>query len=246
MQPRRKIHDELEQHGLCVVRRACDTEICGKVREEALEGVKTIESLPKTMAERNRGNTHRWFLPVDIADSKKEEKGYLTRTNFRLPMTPNLRHLTSRAIEKVVDDSNWKLTEILFIVSEKGAAAQSFHSDADYIEGAPRTITLFLALQDIEEECMGPTQFILDTHSPKCFAPTFKWLPPLPKNGLKDKKVKWFPLKIGDGILMESTSWHRGGQNLSNKKRVLLSLSFLEVVKEEEEDEHHDVAPSSS
>ena len=240
MQSRRKIHDELEQHGLCVVRRACDTEMCGKVREEALEGVKTIESLPKTMAERNRGNTHRWFLPVDIVDSKKE-KGYLTRTNFRLPMTPNLRRLTSRAIEKVVDDSNWKLTEVLFIVSEKGAAAQSFHSDADYTEGAPRTITLFLALQDIEEECMGPTQFILDTHSPKCFPPAYKWLPPLPKNGLKDKKVKWFPLKVGDGILMESTSWHRGGQNLSNKKRVLLSLSFLEVVEDE-----HDVLSSSS
>ncbi|MDC3321139.1 phytanoyl-CoA dioxygenase family protein [bacterium] len=222
---------ELVCHGLCVVRGVSSKEVCERLREEALTGVQRKEAMSMTMAERMRGSTHRWFLPiVDSHDSSS----VMTRTSFRMSMTPALRTVVDFASGLVGDD--FELSEALFIISEKGASAQSFHSDGDYSEGALRTITLFVALQDILDESMGPTQFIPDTHRPQCFF-SGKWLPPLPKNGLNEKQIKWFPLQAGDAVLMESTLWHRGGCNVSNKKRVLLSLTFKEKEDKDEKEE---------
>lgn len=103
------------------------------------------------------------------------------------------------------------------------------HSDGNWGALLPRTMTMFLATHDIHDEAMGPTRFIPDTHVPACF-PGGVWLPPTAANGVNEREHVWHGLAAGDATLMDSTTWHCGGGNTSDKKRVLLSISFTQSV----------------
>ena len=138
-------------------------------------------------------------------------------------------------------------------ISEPGAASQAVHSDDTWsAHGAPRRVTLFLALHDIDDEAMGPTRFWPETHAPRCFPgrtsssttsslaclpviylsfclfPDERWLPPTEARVAQRPPSCWFALSAGDAVLMDSLTWHCGGANSSGRRRTLLSASFVE------------------
>ena len=227
--------EELSARGVCVARGTAPPELCAKIHAEALEACARFEALPMSMAERRRGNTHRVFLPVDHKRSAGASGGAAAtaRYDFKLPMSPALRKalgtilsgpVGSAIAECLGEDST--LTGLLFIVSEKGAAAQAVHSDGDWGANVPKIITMFVAPADIQDENMGPTRFFPATHKPSCFDGG-QWIPPTPTS-VSGREDAWFPLRAGDTVMMESTLYHAGGANTSEKKRVLLSFSFTQ------------------
>jgi ectoine hydroxylase-related dioxygenase (phytanoyl-CoA dioxygenase family) len=138
-----------------------------------------------------------------------------------------------------------KLTELTVIVAEPGCEGQALHSDAEFqvlsarshAEDDARVVTMFLPLHDILAEDRGPTLFVPNTHHPRCF-PDNQWAPPTaagamssrlrPESSSTEREVAvWFgPLYSGDLLLMQSTTWHRGGANTSNSARTTLAASF--------------------
>ena len=227
--------EELSARGVCVARGTASPELCAKIHAEALEACARFEALPMSMAERRRGNTHRVFLPVDHKRSAGASgpAAVTARYDFKLPMSPALRKVLDTILsgrvggtiaECLGEDS--ALTGLLFIVSEKGAAAQAVHSDGDWGADIPKIITMFFAPADIQNENMGPTRFFPATHTPSCFNGG-EWIPPTPTN-VSGKEAVWIPLQAGDTVMMESTLYHAGGANTSEKKRVLLSFSFTQ------------------
>lgn len=222
----------LNEHGVHVIPSACSDDLCGSCLEEIESAILDFNSFPLSMAKRNRGSTHRYFFPI-----KEPNTPPVCRQSYSLPLSPKLRSLLSTILNGPIGTiisstlgPSCDLTGLLYTVSEKGSAKQDMHSDGDYLSEGPRTITCFIAVQDILDEIMGPTCFIPDTHLPRCF-PNKTWLPPTFENGLIDKDQKWFPLKAGDAVLMDSTTWHCGGSNMSEKKRVLLSFSCTQANK---------------
>ena len=224
--------EELSARGVCVARGTAPPELCAQIHAEALEACARFEALPMSMAERRRGNTHRVFLPVDHKRNASTS-AMTARYNFKLPMSPALKKILDAVLsgdvgstiaEHLGEDS--VLTGILFIISEKGAIAQAVHSDGDWGADIPKIVTMFFAPADIQDENMGPTRFFPATHIPSCFDGG-EWIPPTPTN-VSDKKDMWIPLQVGDTVMMESTLYHAGGANCSDKKRVLLSFSFTE------------------
>ena len=93
-----------------------------------------------------------------------------------------------------------------------------------------RHVTLFLALHDIDDEAMGPTRFWPKTHAPRCF-PDERWLPPTEALAA-ERSSCWIALRAGDGVLMDSLTWHCGGANSSGRRRTMLSASFVEPAPE--------------
>ena len=223
---------ELSARGVCVARGTAPPDLCAKVYAEALEACARFEALPMSMAERRRGNTHRVFLEVD--HKKKGGTSAMTaRYDFKLPMSPALKKILDAVLNGDVGSTiagylgeDSVLTGMLYIVSEKGAVAQAVHSDGDWSADTPKIVTMFFAPADIQDENMGPTHFFPATHIPCCFEDR-KWTPPTSTN-VSDRKDVWIPLRAGDTIMMESTLYHSGGANCSDKKRVLLSFSFTQ------------------
>ena len=128
-----------------------------------------------------------------------------------------------------------ELSEVTAIVGMPGATAQALHADACWSAGSPRTVTTFLALHDILDETMGPTYFSPGTHVPRCF-PAGVWLPPpdaytRPNPTATEKLASsppiWYELGAGDATPMESTTWHLGGANTSDRRRHLLTFTFV-------------------
>ena len=96
-------------------------------------------------------------------------------------------------------------------------------------------MTAFVALHDLEM-AMGPTRFCESTAFPGWF-PDGKWRPPEDENSGPDpiarEKLAQAPpvapvLKAGDAVLMDSTTWHGGGGNVSSVRRTILSMTFVE------------------
>ena len=117
-----------------------------------------------------------------------------------------------------------ELRELQVIVSEPGAAAQDVHSDSNW--GTERLVTMFIALHDVLDERMGPTRFWPNTHAPRCFPPSCRWLPPTTSLAAERRSV-WYALHAGDAVLMDACTWHRGGANTSGSRRTLLAASFV-------------------
>jgi hypothetical protein len=236
--------DDLRENGVVVVRNTVPTDLCQAYCDEAVQACLKYDALPLSMAERNRGNTHRVFLPISVqpGEQQQQQQQQQQRTGFLLPLTAILRSLlqallsgpVGRVVAETVGDRA-KLTGMLFIASDQGSKAQDIHRDGDYGAALPKIVTLFVALHDILDEGMGPTRFIPRTHAPCCF-PDGQWLPPTPQNGVHERETMWFPLEAGDTVVMESTLWHAGGANTSTRKRILLSLSFTQEMDQEKEE----------
>merc|ERR1719483_468997 len=156
-----------------------------------------------------------------------------------LPGSPSIRYfqpvsmspIKSRAVVKsllngeagkILCESSGNDAEILeftMITSEPGAPEQDVHSDGCWNADAPKIVTMFMAMHDILDEKMGPTRFWPGTH--------LDWKAATKEN-VKMSESKWFALNAGDAIIMDQLTWHCGGENSSEERRTLFSITFME------------------
>jgi len=228
-----RTEDALSRDGVAVTRAACPeaSVACAECLAASLDGLERMLALPQTMAQRMRGVSLRHFVPVCLASAAVEEP--MTRSEFRMPFAPSFaavlrESLAGKAgallVAAVGRDA--ELRELQVIVSEPGAAAQDVHSDSNWSADAPRLVTMFVALHDLLDERMGPTFFWPNTHEPRCFPPSCRWLPPAASLAAERGSV-WYALHAGDAVLMDACTWHRGGANTSETRRFLLAASFV-------------------
>ena len=221
---------QLNATGVCVERIACDTQHCDDCLAAFVEATDSYLALPGSMNESSK----RHFIKVPTIPGFTLERRPEHRRDFVLPMPEPLevvlRTVLSGNVGSILVDAlgvDAQICEITAIVSEPGATAQAFHGDNCWRASDPRLVTIFLALHDILDEAQGPTYFCPHTHVPECF-PGNEWLAPTPALVAERDGGVWFELHTGDAMLMESTTWHCGGSNTSERRRTLLSVSFTE------------------
>ena len=214
------LEDALSRDGVAVSRAAypeAAAAACAACLAAGIDGLDRKLALPQTMAERMRGASLRHFVPVWPACAAME------------PMAAALRAALAGeagALLVAALGRDAELREVQGIVSEPGAAAQDVHSDSNWSADAPRLVTMFVALHDLLDERMGPTFFWPNTHEPRCFPPSCRWLPPAASLAAERGSV-WYALHAGDAVLMDACTWHRGGANTSGTRRTLLAASFV-------------------
>ena len=212
------LEDALSRDGVAVTR-AADPEAagaaCAACLAAGLDGLDRKLALPQTMAERMRGPSLRHFVPVCPPFAP------CFTAALRAALAGEAGALLVAALGRDAE-----LRELQVIVSEPGAAAQDVHSDSNYDAAASRLVTVFVALHDLLDERMGPTFFWPNTHEPRCFPPSCRWLPPAASLAAERGSV-WYALHAGDAVLMDACTWHRGGANTSETRRFLLAASFV-------------------
>lgn len=225
------------ERGVLVVEKACNAQICSQCLQELIENRGQLLSLPATMAEMNRDDAgQRCFLPFAVTKGKRAGEPPQHRRDFELGIDGHsvgavLRSILSGhagdCLAEALGGDDCQLCGLTAISCETGTAAQPIHADAEYSLDSARVITIFLAMHDVCEEAAGPTRFCPGTHSPACFPPEHVWLPPTPARVEERGGTQWFPLRAGDAVLMEATTWHGGGANTSGQWRTILSISFV-------------------
>jgi len=209
------LEDALSRDGVAVTRAAYPEAAgaaCAACLAAGLDGLDRKLALPQTMAERMRGPSLRHFVPV----CPPFAPCYVAA--LRAALAGEAGVILSEALGRDAE-----LRELQVIVSEPGAAAQDVHSDSNW--GVERLVTVFIALHDLLDERMGPTFFWPNTHAPRCF-PGGVWLPPTQALAANLRSV-WYALRAGDAVLMDACTWHRGGANTSDIRRLLLAATFV-------------------
>ena len=161
----------LNAHGVCVVRGS--SRGCAACLAEVLAGLDRKLSLPGVMSARP---PERHFLPVQMTVASDTQVAAHQR-DFKLLFSSCIEAMLRDALSgeagatlSALLGSDAELQELTAVISEPGAASQAAHSDDTWsAHGAPRRVTLFLALHDIDDEAMGPTRFWPETHAPRCF-----------------------------------------------------------------------------
>lgn len=231
---------ELNKMGVYVVRGACSKAAC----DACLSAVNS--SLEEMLALPGKSYDNRHFLRFSSFTGASTNAAAPPPTHQR-DFAPSLSPPVDAALRSIIGGlagdvlsaalgPHAALHELTAITSEPGATEQPLHADACWSAGAPRLVTVFLALHDVLDKSMGPTRFCPFTHSPSCF-PGGVWLPPPDAYSrphphaaqkLAENPPAWYGLRRGDAVLMDSTSWHGGGGNSSGRNRSILSFSFVE------------------
>lgn len=114
--------------------------------------------------------------------------------------------------------------EMASVITGKGSIRQQVHPDLPFKEIAPLYV-IFLALQDVDEH-MGPTTFLLKTHTKKENAKFNDY-------SQKDEQLakansRLATLKKGDAVLFDARILHCGNANDAEKgsTRALFNFSF--------------------
>lgn len=229
----------LNARGVVVVEDACDPAVCSRCHAELVNDRDTLLSLPASMSEIARAGGQRAFLPFLTGKGALTGKGPAHhRRNFQLPIGGHsvdavLRSVLSGDAGAILEEAlgpDAELCGLTAISSEAATAAQDIHSDAEWSTEDQRLVTIFLAMHDILEEAMGPTRFVPETHLPSCFDPPV-WLPPTTQRVAERGGTVWFPLRAGDVVVMDATTWHGGSANVSPQWRTILSISFVKPAK---------------
>jgi hypothetical protein len=116
--------------------------------------------------------------------------------------------------------------ELAAVVTDPGSTRQKIHPDLPYKVDAPLYV-VFLALQDVNE-AMGPTSFLLKTHTSKENAKFSD-----PSQEVRDKQIsssehRLSTLKKGDAVIFDARILHCGNANDSENgsTRALFNFSF--------------------
>lgn len=118
------------------------------------------------------------------------------------------------------------LNELGAIRSTEGAPRQPLHSDTPWAdnEGEPSILTMFVALQDVDEQ-MGPTMFLPGTHLNEPVQAEMIGTPQK-ANVLRSSPRRLGIMPAGACTLYDSRLIHAGGANDSPRGRWLFHASF--------------------
>lgn len=116
--------------------------------------------------------------------------------------------------------------ELASVITDPGSVRQQVHPDLPFKEIAPLYV-IFLALQDVTED-MGPTTFLLRTHTQKENAKFNSGDKEVKDEQLMKAKCRLATLKKGDAVLFDARILHCGNENdIDNgSTRALFNFSF--------------------
>lgn len=150
------------------------------------------------------------------------------------PLADTLQELlgvdgTLRNVYETLVTPQGELYEMATVITEPGSNQQMVHADLPFNPDAPIYV-IFLALQDIDE-FMGPTSFLLKTHTPKA-NDAFHGSESEKDNQLKNADCRLATLKKGDCVLFDARTLHAGNSNdiVKGKTRALFNFSFRNPV----------------
>ena len=209
--------DDLDENGYTVLRGSLDAAVAEEVRSRLSGEMRAALALPDHGA--SSGITF-----ATIHDRVR-------RDDMCLLMTDENRALVCTIINRFPDvflellGPSAKLVEFGVIASYPGAKRQTIHADVTYDPDARRVYTAFVALQDITRE-MGPTNIWAGTQSaywcefykPRMLGPVDPYYDENPPDQMA--------VAAGDAVLMDTRVMHAGGDNLSEKDRLLFYFSL--------------------
>jgi len=131
---------------------------------------------------------------------------------------------TLRPIYQNLVTSEGEFYELASVITDPGSLRQQVHPDLPFKEIAPLYV-IFLALQDVDEN-MGPTTFLLKTHTKKENAIFNDYSQKDEQLSRADSRIA--TLKKGDAVLFDARILHCGNANDAEKgsNRVLFNFSF--------------------
>jgi ectoine hydroxylase-related dioxygenase (phytanoyl-CoA dioxygenase family) len=106
--------------------------------------------------------------------------------------------------------------------STKGAPRQLMHADTRCFD-APELLTMFVALQDVDE-VMGPTTFVPGTHNSQAHAAMLQ--PSRKAELLRAGPIRLGAMPLGASTLYDTRLLHGGGANRSPRGRWLFYATF--------------------
>ena len=130
----------------------------------------------------------------------------------------SLRHLYENLVTP-----DGELYELAAVVTNPGSNRQMIHPDLPYNSKAPLYV-IFLALQDVTEN-MGPTSFLLRTHTSKANVIFNSGDAEEKEELLLKSDCRLSTLKKGDAVLFDARLLHCGNAN-DEATRVLFNFSF--------------------
>lgn len=114
--------------------------------------------------------------------------------------------------------------ELAAVLTDPGSHRQTIHPDLPYKDKAPLYV-VFLALQDVTAD-MGPTSFLLRTHTKDQNAQFTSNDVEVRNNQLKNSDCRLSCLKKGSAVLFDARILHCGNANQSDQSRALFNFSF--------------------
>jgi ectoine hydroxylase-related dioxygenase (phytanoyl-CoA dioxygenase family) len=157
-----------------------------------------------------RERKHRWdFKLGESAIVRDALRQILSNNDFLKTVLAPLCQCTTDQIENVV------LAELGSLVSEPGANHQEWHADTAHTGPTePDCICCFITLQETPDS-MGPTQLIPHTHLEDFHTMALSNFPPkgLMPTSLQPKSMKNGFSSVGDALLMDCRTYHRGSAN---------------------------------
>jgi hypothetical protein len=146
--------------------------------------------------------------------------------NYSTEERPGERYKRDKDLNKEThgDNANATMFDWSSFTSDPGAGRQPVHPDNQW-QANPPLLTALVALQDIDEE-MGPTSFLLGTHSSEAAHTAFNGGAATKSELLESCTYQGAVLRKGEAVF-DPRCLHCGGANTSgNKRRALLYLSF--------------------
>mmetsp|Transcript_11020 Transcript_11020/g.27104 ORF Transcript_11020/g.27104 Transcript_11020/m.27104 type:complete len:414 (-) Transcript_11020:213-1454(-) len=133
---------------------------------------------------------------------------------------------TLRHVYENLVTTGGELYELAAVITDPGSNRQTVHPDLPYQAKAPLYV-IFLALQDVTED-MGPTSFLLRTHTSKANAIFTSGDMDKKDDQLLKSKCRLSTLKKGDCVLFDARILHCGNANdeTNGGTRVLFNFSF--------------------
>jgi ectoine hydroxylase-related dioxygenase (phytanoyl-CoA dioxygenase family) len=119
-----------------------------------------------------------------------------------------------------------ELYELAAVITDPGSNRQTVHPDLPYKSKAPLYV-IFLALQDVTE-AMGPTSFLMRTHTSKANDIFNSGDQSQKDNQLLKADCRLCTLKKGDAVMFDARTLHCGNANDAEegRTRALFNFSF--------------------
>jgi len=215
----------LTQDGVLRLNNICTSDLCDRMLA-SINAALAVE-----IAAKNPELTTTGFGNVLARDNRWDM--YLPPTGCYLEALESMFGLNnsplSELFSSVFDGKDAELHELSSLICDCGALSQPIHPDSQHdssSEGFSQLgpmYTIFLALQDVEEE-MGPTVFLPRTNTQTCHE-SFKGSTDTKADFLAGCEYRQSLLRKGDVAVMDSRTLHMGHENVSSR-RVLFYLTL--------------------
>lgn len=217
----------MKKEGVMRIDNALDSDTCDRLRAHVLEQQRLADvatAKDAAVSEEYYGvenrRKHRCDLLLSLVPSRDGDADVTTDV---LQQTLGASG-TLRALYEELVTAEGELYEFAAVITDPGSDRQQVHPDLPHRKEAPLYV-IFLALQDISE-AMGPTTFLLGTHTAKERAKFDNYQ--TKDDLLANAKGRLALLSKGDAVLFDARILHCGNANeeQGGSTRAMFNFSF--------------------